>query len=59
MAGVQTSKAQKASTAAWLDADKPDVSFKCLNIGNLARNLKLGLILPFQQIGYGEHCNPL
>ena len=27
MAGEQTSKVQNAPTAAWLDVDKPDVSF--------------------------------
>ena len=51
MAGVQTFKVQIASTAGWLDADKPDVSFECLNIGSLARKLKLGLIPSLQHIG--------
>ena len=36
---------------AWLDEDKPVVSFECLNIGSLARKLKLGLTPPLQQIG--------
>ena len=53
MAGVQTSKAQKASTAAWLYVciDKPDVSFECLNIGSLPRKLKRGLTPALQPIG--------
>jgi len=42
---------KKTSTAAWLDVDKPDVSFECLNIGSLARELKLGLTHPLHQIG--------
>ena len=45
---------KKTSTAAGLDVNKPDVSFECLNIGCLARKLKLGLTPPLQQIGVCE-----